>query len=173
MVTIATLSSAQASAHRDDVLSVWTEVFGPVEDPEAWTDSPWDRHRSRPGYRLALAHDGARLMGFAWGYTGERGQFWSDFITRELGPKVEGWVGGHFEFVELAVIREARGRGIGGRLHDALLADLDHHCALLATSSNTQDPAVQLYSSRGWQSLARYGDDRQVMGLVLKEPSTS
>ncbi|WP_372492658.1 GNAT family N-acetyltransferase [Microbacterium aurugineum] len=89
--------------------------------------------------------------------------------SRPLGSKVSGWVGGHFEFVELAVTPEARGRGIGGQLHDALLANLDHRRALLATSSSQDDPAVRLYSSRGWVSLATYGDNRQVMGRVLSE----
>ena len=167
MITVKTLSGAEASEHRDEVLGLWSVVFGRVDDPDGWAASPWDRHRSRLGYRLALARDDERLIGFAWGYTGERGQYWSDFITRELGSSVEGWVGGHFEFVELAVIPEARGRGVGGRLHDALLANLDHTRALLATSASPDDPAVLLYSSRGWVSLATYGDGRQVMGRVL------
>lgn len=167
--TIEIVSGADASAHRDGVLGIWNAAFGRVDDPDEWAVSPWDRHRTRSGYRLALAHDDGRLVGFAWGYTGERGQYWSDFITRELGSKVDGWVGGHFEFVELAVIPEARGRGIGGQLHDSLLANLRHRRALLATSSSPDDPAVRLYSSRGWVSLATYGDDRQVMGRVLGE----
>ena len=167
VITCERVSGDEAAAHRDDVLAVWSAVFGGVDDPAGWAISTWGRHRSRPGYRLALAHDDARLVGFAWGYTGEHGQYWSDVITREVGAKVEGWVGGHFEFVELAVIPEARRMGVGARLHDTLLADLDHHRALLSTSSSPEDPAVRLYLSRGWVSLATYGDDRQVMGRVL------
>lgn len=167
VITIDTLSGAEAAAHREDVLSVWSAAFGPVENPEEWEASPWDRHRSRPGYRLVLAHDGDEKVGFAWGYTGERGQYWSDTILREAGPRIEGWVGGHFEFVELAVLPEARGRGVGGRLHDALLADLPHDRALLATSDSPDDPAVRLYLSRGWRRLAGHGDGRQIMGLHL------
>lgn len=99
--------------------------------------------------------------------TGERGQYWSDFISAELGPRVADWVGGHFEFVELAVVPDARRRGIGGLLHDVLLSELDHDRALLATSDRSDDPAVALYRSRGWVTLGRYGADRQVMGLAL------
>ena len=156
-----------ASHFRDAVLDVWSEVFGRVDAPDEWAISPWDRHRARPGYRLALAHADDRLVGFAWGYTGARGQYWPELISRELGAAADGWVGGHFEFVELAVRPGARGEGVGRRLHDALLSDLDHSRALLATTSDPQDPAARLYSSRGWLSLGTYGDGRQVMGLVL------
>ncbi len=167
MVTIGLLSAEQAAAHRDAVLAVWTTVFGQVEDPQAWTVSPWDRHRSRAGYRLALAHDDDRLVGFSWGYTGERGQYWSDRIVPELGAQADAWVGGHFEFVELAVLPQERGRGIGGQLHDALLAGIDHGRALLESSRDPEDAAVRLYASRGWTRLGAVGDSRQVMGLVL------
>lgn len=91
----------------------------------------------------------------------------TDCISREVGQGVDEWVGGHFEFVELAVMPDARGCGIGRRLHDALLADLPHERALLSTSARSDDPAVRLYSSNGWVTLATYGEDRQVMGRVL------
>ncbi|MHC9046123.1 GNAT family N-acetyltransferase [Microbacterium saperdae] len=167
MITIDTLSGAEAAEHRDEVLRIWSASFGPVEDPGDWTASPWDRHRARPGYRLVLAREDGESIGFAWGYTGERGQYWSDAIVREVGPRVEGWVGGHFEFVELAVLPAARGRGVAGQLHDALLARLPHERALLATSDAPEDPAVRLYRSRGWLRLAGHGENRQIMGLVL------
>jgi GNAT superfamily N-acetyltransferase len=167
MITIDTLSGSEATGHRDEVLRIWSSAFGTVEDPDEWAASPWDRHRTRPGYRLVLARAGEEALGFAWGYTGERGQYWSDAIVREVGPRIEGWVGGHFEFVELAVLPEARGRGVGGRLHDALLAGLPHERALLATSDAPDDPAVRLYLSRGWRRLAAHGDGRQIMGLSL------
>lgn len=165
---IVTLTGAEAVGLDSDVLEVWTSVFGAVEDADEWRASVWDRHRSRAGFRLVTAREGDELRGFAWGYTGERGQYWPDFISREVGSRVDGWIGGHFEFVELAVVPTARGRGIGRRLHDALLAGQPHERALLATSASPDDPAVRLYSSRGWISLATYGDDRQVMGRMLR-----
>lgn len=105
-------------------------------------------------------------------------QYWSDAIVREVGPRTEGWVGGHFEFAELAVLPEARGRGVDGRLHDALLAGLSLSLspperALLATSDAPDDPAVRLYLSRGWRRLAGHGDGRQIMGLTLPGCSIS
>ncbi|MFK3676663.1 GNAT family N-acetyltransferase [Microbacterium sp. NPDC090218] len=169
MLTVETLSGEEAAPYRDDVLAIWGAAFGPVEDPDGWRISPWDSHRNRAGYRLAIAQERGRLLGFAWGYTGERGQYWPDLIAREAGSDVEGWIGGHFEFVELAVLPEARRRGIGGRLHEALLSGLPHARALLATSDRADDPAVRLYSSVGWTSLGSYGEGRQVMGLRLDQ----
>ncbi|KQR39792.1 GNAT family N-acetyltransferase [Microbacterium sp. Leaf159] len=163
---VVTLAGPEAAGLESEVLEVWSDVFGAVADADDWRASIWERHRSRAGFRLVTAREGDRLVGFAWGYTGERGQYWSDFISRELGPRVDEWIGGHFEFVELAVIPDARGRGIGRALHDALLADLLHERALLSTSARADDPAVRLYSSSGWIPLATYQGDRQVMGRM-------
>lgn len=168
MTSVVTLSGSESVGLDPEVLEIWSEVFGAVEDADDWRTSIWEGHRSRAGFRLATAREGDRLVGFAWGYTGERGQYWSDFISREVGPRVDEWIGGHFEFVELAVVPDARGRGIGRTLHDALLADLPQERALLSTSARADDPAVRLYSSCGWVSLGTYGEDRQVMGRVLR-----
>lgn len=167
VLSVETLSGEDSARYRDDVLHVWSAVFGAVENSDEWTSSLWDRHRTRAGFRLTLARERGQLLGFAWGYTGERGQYWPDLISREMGSRVDGWIGGHFEFVELAVIPEARQRGIGALLHDALLAAVPHARALLATTDHIDDPAVRLYRSRGWVSLGTYGEGRQVMALTL------
>lgn len=167
-VVIETLAGGPADRHREQVLAVWSAVFGPVPDPDEWRASPWDRHRARTGFRLTVARAGAELIGFAWGYTGERGQYWSDRVASETGSLLDGWIGGHFEFVELALRPEARGTGLGRRLHDAILDGLPHRHALLETTADPDDPAVRLYSSRGWTSLALIGEGRQVMGLSLR-----
>ena len=69
---------------------------------------------------MTAAQDDDALVGFAYGYVGERGQWWSDRVVEALPVAVtDVWVGGHFEFVELAVLPDYRGQGIGGLLHDA------------------------------------------------------
>lgn len=129
----------------------------------------WDRHRARAAYRLATAYDGDRLVGFSWGYTGQQGQFWSDFVLDKLGQAVAEWVGGHFEFVELAVLPNGRRQGVGGRLHDQLLAGLPHKRALLGTEDDPTNPAVRLYLSWGWRRLGKQSLRDQVMGKVLAD----
>lgn len=162
MLEIALHDGAEAAPLHDGILSIWLDAFGPV-GPE-WTSSPWNQHRARDVYRLVSAHIDDELVGFAWGYTGQRGQFWTDLVSTL--DAVRDWVGGHFEFVELAVRPEFRGRGVGGALHDALLDGIPHSRALLSTTDDPVDPAVRLYRSRGWVSLSHL-DDHQVMGLVL------
>lgn len=173
MAEIALHDARTAARHDREVLGVWNETFGDVDDPDAWHESIWERHRARSGYRLATAHEDGQLVGFSWGYTGERGQFWSDLVLDRLGEKVADWVGGHFEFVELAVLPSHRGQGIGARLHDTLLAGLPHQRALLGTADDPSSPAVRLYTSRGWRRLGRQSATDQVMGKLLSGGVTS
>lgn len=86
MVQIVLHNSDAAAEHRENVVKVWNETFGPVDDANVWRETVWDRHRARSGYRLATAYDDDHLVGFSWGYTGQPGQFWSDFILDKLGP---------------------------------------------------------------------------------------
>lgn len=152
---------AEAQAHA--AADVWRDAFGPIDDLSEWRETIFDRHRAREAYRLAIAADGDGPVGLCWGYIGRRGQFWPDRVLDRLGQVAEHWVGGHVEFVELAVVTRARRQGVGGRLHDALLDALPQRHALLGTSSNPDDPAVRLYRSRGWARLGLLEPDAQVM----------
>ena len=112
MIRVDVHGGGAAAEHRDNVLQVWNESFGAVADTAEWRETVWDRHRARADYRLATAYDGNRLVGFSSGYTGQPGQFRSDFVLDKLGQAVAEWVGGHFEFVELAVLPTADGKGL-------------------------------------------------------------
>ena len=114
----------------DDVAEVWRGAFDPIEDLPRWRETTYDRHRAREGYRLALASDADGPVGFCWGYIGRRGQYWPDRVLDRLGRVAEHWVGGHVEFVELAVVTRVRRQGVGGRLHDALLEALPNRHAV-------------------------------------------
>ena len=45
---------------------------------------------------------------------------------------------------------EARRRGIGGALHDAVLEGLDAPTSVLSTQTDNE-PAIRLYANRGWE----------------------
>src|SRR5688500_530240 len=71
------------------------------------------------------------------GFTGRRGQWWSDRIAAAAPAEIVAeWVGGHFEIVHLAVMVEAQRQGLGAALLDGLLADLPNEKALLTTYSD-------------------------------------
>jgi GNAT superfamily N-acetyltransferase len=58
-----------------------------------------------------------------------------------------------WRLVELAVVPEAQGRGVGGRLHDALLAAQPYPRALIATAVSNER-ARDMYLRRGWSVIA-------------------
>jgi ribosomal protein S18 acetylase RimI-like enzyme len=165
--TVELWDGVQAEPLADEVFAVYDAVFGDHPDLSEWREALYDRHRAREGFRLAIARDGERLVGFTWGYVGERGQYWSDWVVRELpGEVTQDWVGGHFEVVELAVLEDWRRHGLGRRLHDVLLDGISSDRALLATD-NRDSPALRLYTSHGWTKLGELSPEVQVMGLRL------
>jgi ribosomal protein S18 acetylase RimI-like enzyme len=148
----------------DHIWPCYQAVFADFDDLETWRRELFERHAARAGYRLAVATDGETVAGFAWGYTGDRGQYWTDLVWDVLPGQVSAeWVGGHFEFVELAVLPGYRRQGIGSRLHDALLRDVRQKC-LLSTADDPDDPAVRLYLRHGWQRLGNLSPGFQIMG---------
>jgi GNAT superfamily N-acetyltransferase len=162
---------AEAARRAGAVVDVYRAAFAPYgEDDEAVTgfaERSLPRHLARDGFRCVAAVDGDTLLGFGYGYTGARGQYWTDRVSRLAPPDVvDRWIGGHFEFVELAVQPDRQGQGIGGALHDALMADLPHRHALLSTWQQ-DTPARQLYLHRGWRALAEL-PDATLMGKTLR-----
>ncbi len=78
----------------EELWPVYDAVFPDQADYVGWRVALWDRHAARAGFRLARARDGDRLVGFAYGYTGDRGQWWTDQAARVLPPRRPrpGWV---------------------------------------------------------------------------------
>lgn len=151
-----------------DVAALWPvydAIFGDHSDLEAWRASVVDKHFGRSGFRLARAYDGDRLIGFGYGYTGERGQWWTDNASRVLAPEIaDAWLGGHFELVSIGVVEDLRGRGTGRRLLECLTADLPHRRRLLMTTADESDPARRMYAADGWQVIGPgLGADQVIM----------
>jgi ribosomal protein S18 acetylase RimI-like enzyme len=171
MLTVELWTAAEAQDRAGAVYAVYDEVFGDAGSERSWRAGAFDRHCAREEFRLAAALDddegsdvAGRLVGFAYGYVGQRGQWWPDKVAAALPQVVaDSWVGGHFEFVELGVLPRYRRRRIGLRLHDALLAGTEHRRALLGTD-DAETPAVLLYRSRGWRKLGNLTREVAVMG---------
>jgi ribosomal protein S18 acetylase RimI-like enzyme len=146
------------------VFTVYDAVFGDQPDYRAWREGVWDRHAGRAGFRLARAHDEGELVGFAYGYTGEHGQWWTDQAARALEPAVaEQWLGGHFELVSIGVAPASRGAGVGARLLRTVCAGLAEPRWLLMTTADADDPGRRLYATAGWEVVGPGLQDGQVI----------
>jgi ribosomal protein S18 acetylase RimI-like enzyme len=157
-------SPQEAKERAAEVWRVYEVVFADLGSEQEWRETTYEPHCARRGFRFAAALDSDRLVGFAYGYIGDLGQYWPDRVASALSDDIVAeWVGGHFEFVELAVLADYRRLGLGGALHDALMSDLDVYRALLSTDAD-DTPAVLLYRSRGWTSLGILEPGVQVMG---------
>lgn len=172
MMTIRVDRSA-GEADARDVWSVYSPVFDDQPDYESWREQVWDRHVVRSGFRLARAHSGGALVGFAYGYTGQQGQWWTDRAQEVLDPQLaDEWLGGHFEVVSLGVIEASRRAGVGRELMRALTNEIDHDRLLLNTTADPDDPARRLYASQGWLVLGPgVGDATVIMGRRRPQPS--
>jgi GNAT superfamily N-acetyltransferase len=150
--------------------AIYAAAFRSPSEAAAWRADTLPRHAAREGFRLVGARDADRLVGFAYGYTGEPGQWWTDQIAARVSPAVKAeWVGGHFEFVELAVLPSHGGRGLGAALHDELLDGLPHRVALLTATLDEDDPARRLYRRKGWLLLQdQVFDDADLLGKRLR-----
>ncbi len=144
---------------RDDIARVYREAFAepPYNEGEAEAEhaaSSLIQHARRNGFRLFVAKaDTGQIIGFSYGYRGQPGQWWHDFVSKLLTPEARAkWLGDCFEFVELAVLPSFQGKGIGGELHDALISGLPYRTAVLSTYSG-ENRARHLYDKRGWTTL--------------------
>jgi ribosomal protein S18 acetylase RimI-like enzyme len=173
---VALLDGPATLAAADELARVYGAAFGapgydePPEAAERFRDEQLRSHAARPGFRCATVRLAGRLAGFGYGYTGERGQWWSDQVAAHAPAAVTGaWLGGHFEVVELAVDPALQGRGFATALHDVLLLGLPHDRALLTTYRDDR-PAPRLYRRLGWRLLhAGVLDDSDLYGLDLRE----
>ena len=133
------------------------------------------RHAGRDGFRFLTARAGDGLVGLVYGYLGGPNQWWHDRVSAAMNDQQHRrWLApGHFELVELHVHPDWRRRGLGGRLHDAVLDGLDSRTAVLSTQTDN-DPALALYRGRGWQVVIpelRFeprGSPYSILGLDLQ-----
>lgn len=156
-VEIIPLSPAQLDRVRDQVIDVYGRTFThPPYNEQVASVRGFARSLStymeRRGFRCYVARD-RQVVGFAFGYTCARGQWWYDTVARRLEPRVvQTWFTNAFELVDLAVLPAYQGMGIGGRLHDKLLTGLPHETAVLSALQG-ETVAQHLYRRRGWRTL--------------------
>lgn len=136
---------------RAELEQLWLDVW-PETNDLLYAILP--RHARRAGFRFPAAQEGMQMVGFAYGYVGGDGEVWHERIARAMTREQrERWLApGELEFVELGVHPNWRRRGVGGRLHDELLARMGRSTAVLATEVGNR-PAIGFYEARGWQTI--------------------
>jgi ribosomal protein S18 acetylase RimI-like enzyme len=157
-----------------DVRDLYAEAFRepPYRDePEKaadWAAGPLLRHAGLAGFVLAVAVLDERPAGFAYGALGEEESWFVDWVRAHTPAEVhEEWLPGHGTLTELAVRSDARGRGLGGRLHDAVVTHLAASGAerLVLVAQELALPARGLYARRGWRDLAELAPGSWLMGV--------
>lgn len=111
-----------------------------------------NKHTSYEGFKGLKAKDeNGTLIGFTYGYTSLPDQFYREKLAAQLTDQQQiEWLNDCFEFVELAVDTKVKRLGIGGKLHDRLLSEIDHDTSVLTTSVENS-PAINLYIGKGWK----------------------
>ena len=172
-VRLVALDRAQLGLRVDEVLSVYAEAMEVPRAAALTRRSIIAAHLQREGLRAVVALDGERMVGVAYGYRGEPGQWWHDQVRDALTPlQAQEWLDGAFEVCELHVRPALHGTGLGRRLLAALLADVPSRTAIL-TTPDAETRARRFYRAGGWVDLRRElrfpGDPRvfAVLGLRL------
>jgi hypothetical protein len=139
----------QQSPLLDDALHIYARVW-PDRDPEVARET-FTRYAGYPDFAGFVAFVGDEPAGVGYGARSFPGVPWHDLVAPRLGADLPAFQDA-FRIVELAVVEEHQGRGIGARLHDALLEAQPCRRALISTNVNNTR-ARGIYERRGWQYL--------------------
>jgi GNAT superfamily N-acetyltransferase len=138
------------------LLPAMTDLYATVYPEPPYNEGPDDVARyaetlpgelDQPGFSLAVARDGDRLVGLAYGWTMAAGRWWRN--TPEPPPPFA--AKDKFAVLEWQVHPDYRGRRIGSRLMLRLLDGRPERWATLA--SNPESRARQMYARVGWHKV--------------------
>ena len=148
----------EATAELNSIVPIYREVYRepPYLEDEADVQDfagSWHRRTSQPGFRLVVAAVGGKPIGFGFGHRLVPKTRWWHGAVDELDVDTAEWSGRTFAIIELALLTEFRGQGIGRRLHDLLLRDAaEERVTLLVRPEPEAEPARRLYDHLGyWQ----------------------
>jgi GNAT superfamily N-acetyltransferase len=123
----------------------------PAGDQPAGT---WPARKWTAGKRPA--GNGA-LVGFAYGFHGEGGQWWHDLVTQAVAnargrQAADDWLADSFEIAEVHVLPRCQGEGIGLAMMQRLTAGRPERTAALSTM-DAETRARRLYRGLGFTDL--------------------
>jgi GNAT superfamily N-acetyltransferase len=171
---LAVWDRVELSSHCDDVLRVYAAAMDVPVAAAMTRRGILVSHLDRRELRAVAALDGDDLVGIAYGYVGEPGQWWHDQVSAAMDEEQRRtWLQDAFEVCELHVRPEHQGKGVGRALLDTLLEDTDAPSAVLSTPDR-RTRARGFYQAGGWEDLVRGlrfpGDPRSfaVLGKHLR-----
>ena len=110
-------------------------------------------HLAEPGFRAVVAVQAERLIGFAYGFHDQPGQWWHDIVVQSLDQElVQRWMSEAFQVTELHVLPLHQRQGLGRQLLTSLLTDTGRSTAVLSAFDD-ETPARQLYRRSGFIDL--------------------
>ena len=179
MTELACLAGPGTAAVSDQLVAVYRAAMGAPPFFETEVETGWFAQEladelTEPGFRCWVAGDGGRTVGFAYGFPTPEvpADGWYGSLRQAVGPDAaEHWLAGQFAVVWLAVHPDRRGRGLGRRLLERLLAGASTERAWLVTH-DLDTPARALYRSLGFRELGRgplgwHDAERVVLGAQL------
>ncbi|WP_345432042.1 GNAT family N-acetyltransferase [Actinoallomurus vinaceus] len=133
----------------DEIRKVYATAFpgNSVEDHQ-WRTS---RQANSPGFETVIAQLDGRIIGFVYGLPLAAGSGWWNGLTPDPGDGFTAETGTRtFAVIDLAVLPDHRGQGLGRRLMDELLRGRHEDRATLATDPAETDNQA-MYDRWGWR----------------------
>ncbi|EFL22443.1 putative acetyltransferase [Streptomyces himastatinicus ATCC 53653] len=161
-VTYEVWTGSEAESHLDTFLPAHKEVFAEppyCEGPKEVADfiDLFHIQAKRPGFRVAVARDGAEIAGFSFGYQlPMNSQWWSGLLepmpedfTRETNERT-------FAIIELAVRKPWRRQGIAAGLHTRILDGLPVERVTLTMLPDPEAAAAhRAYAAWGYRRIGK------------------
>jgi ribosomal protein S18 acetylase RimI-like enzyme len=178
---LALLDGRGTAAVADQLVAVYRAAmaappFFETELETGWFADELAGEVGEPGFRCWAARDGDRLVGFAYGFPTPEvpADGWYGLLRQAAGDGAGTWLEGQFAVVWIAVHPDWRGRGLGRRLLERLLAGAGTGRAWLVTH-DLDTPARALYRSLGFRELGRgplgwHDAERLVLAAELPRP---
>jgi ribosomal protein S18 acetylase RimI-like enzyme len=179
MTELACLDGPGTAAVGDQLVAVYRAAMAAPPFFESEVETGWFAQElagelTEAGFRCWVAGDGDRTVGFAYGFPTPEvpSDGWYGSLREAVGPDAaDHWLVGQFAVVWIAVHPDRRGRGLGRRLLERLLAGASTDRAWLVTH-DLDTPARALYRSLGFRELGRgplgwHDAERVVLGAQL------
>lgn len=132
-----------------NIASLYCNVFNETDEQEFAARIV--RHMGYEGFKgVAAINKAGEVVGFSYGYTSLKGQFYHDLLAKALSSE-DGqlWLTDCFEFVELSVHSDYRGKGLGTLLHNDVLRNVPHKTSVLTTQVDNTAARI-MYKKLGW-----------------------